>query len=159
MKYRPLGETGIDVSIICLGTMTFGEQNTEAEAHQQLDYAFDHGVNFIDTAQMYPTPPRAETQGDTEAFIGSWLKARRRDDVVLATKIAGPGLPTVPGHPYRLNEEHIRRGIEGSLRGTYPPGDRGQPEAPADRLCGPLPGALAGPAQQPLWPVWLQAGD
>jgi len=116
MKYRPLGETGINVSIICLGTMTFGQQNTEPQAHAQLDYAFDHGVNFIDTAQMYPTPPTAETQGHTEAFIGSWLKNRRRDDVILATKITGPGLATVPGHPFRLNEEHIRRGIEGSLK-------------------------------------------
>jgi aryl-alcohol dehydrogenase-like predicted oxidoreductase len=116
MKYRPLGETGIDVSVICLGSMTFGEQNTEAQAHAQLDYAFEHGVTFIDTAQMYPTPPRAETQGRTEAFIGTWLNGRNRDDVVLATKITGPGLATVPGHPFRLTEDHIRRGIEGSLK-------------------------------------------
>ncbi|WP_341704603.1 NADP(H)-dependent aldo-keto reductase [Ferrovibrio sp.] len=92
MEFRRLGRTDIQVSLICLGTMTWGEQNTEAEAHAQLDYALERGINFIDAAEMYPVPPRAETQGRTEAYIGSWLKARKnRDRVVLATKVAGRG--------------------------------------------------------------------
>ena len=91
MEHRTLGNTGIAVSKICLGSMTWGEQNSEAEAHQQLDYALAHGVNFIDTAEMYPVPPNAQTYATTERYIGSWLKARgKRDDVVLASKIAGP---------------------------------------------------------------------
>jgi aryl-alcohol dehydrogenase-like predicted oxidoreductase len=90
MQYRPLGRTDVRVSSVCLGTMTFGEQNTEADGHAQLDRARDHGVNFIDTAEMYAVPPRPETQGSTERIIGTWLKARGgRDKVVLATKIAG----------------------------------------------------------------------
>lgn len=100
MKYQKLGNTDIDVSKICLGTMTFGEQNTEQEAHQQLDYALDQGVNFIDTAELYPVPANGTTQGKTEKYIGTWLaKSGRRNDVILATKIAGPG-------PYT---EHIRK--------------------------------------------------
>ena len=92
MKFRKLGITDIDVSVICLGTMTYGEQNTEAEAHEQLDYAVTQGVNFIDTAELYPVPARAETSGRTEEYIGTWLKKRgKRDDLILATKIAGPG--------------------------------------------------------------------
>lgn len=91
MKYRKLGNTNIDVSVICLGTMTWGEQNTEADAHKQLDYALDHGVNFIDTAEMYAVPARPETQGKTEEYIGSWLeRTGRRKEIILATKIAGP---------------------------------------------------------------------
>ncbi len=92
METRPLGRTDLNVSVICLGTMTFGEQNSEAEAHEQLDYATSQGVNFIDTAEMYPVPPRAETQGSTEAYVGSWLARRgRRDDLMIATKVTGPG--------------------------------------------------------------------
>jgi aryl-alcohol dehydrogenase-like predicted oxidoreductase len=92
MEFRRLGRTDIQVSLICLGTMTWGEQNSEAEAHAQLDYALERGVNFIDAAEMYPVPPKAETQGRTEAYIGSWFKARKnRDKVVLATKVAGRG--------------------------------------------------------------------
>lgn len=91
MEQRPLGTTGIQVSKICLGTMTWGEQNTEAEAHAQLDYALANGVNFIDTAEMYPVPPCKETYTRTEQFIGNWIAKRgRRDDFVLASKIAGP---------------------------------------------------------------------
>lgn len=91
MEQRNLGKTGIRVSKICLGTMTWGEQNTEAQAHEQLDYALANGVNFIDTAEMYPVPPNKETYTRTEQYIGSWIKARgRRDDFVLASKIAGP---------------------------------------------------------------------
>lgn len=91
MQYRKLGNTNIDVSLICLGTMTFGEQNTEAEAHSQLDLAIAAGVNFIDTAELYPVPPCGETQGKTEEFIGSWLKkSGRRDNIIIATKVSGP---------------------------------------------------------------------
>lgn len=91
MEMRPLGNTGMNVSVICLGTMTWGEQNTLAEAHEQLDYALAHGVNFIDTAEMYPVPPRAETYTHTEEIIGRWIAARgRRDDFILASKAAGP---------------------------------------------------------------------
>jgi len=91
MKYTKLPNTDIKVSKICLGTMTFGEQNSEVEAHEQLDYALEQGINFIDTAEMYAVPGRAETQGSTERYIGSWLHNRKnRDQVVLATKVAGP---------------------------------------------------------------------
>ena len=103
MEYRPLGRTELKVSVICLGTMTFGEQNTEAEGHEQLDYAIAHGVNFIDTAELYSIPPRAETYGRTEEIIGSWLQKRgRRDDLILASKIAGPGEGWI---------DHIRHGV------------------------------------------------
>lgn len=99
MKYNPLGRTGISVSEICLGTMTWGSQNSEQEAHDQLDYAVSRGVNFIDTAELYPTTPLSpETYGDTERFIGSWMKARgNRDKIVLASKVAGPGRPYIRG--------------------------------------------------------------
>ncbi len=90
MDMRQLGQTDLKVTSVCLGTMTWGEQNTEAEAHEQLDYGIERGINFIDTAEMYPVPGRAETQGRTEAYIGSWIKARgKRDDFVLASKITG----------------------------------------------------------------------
>ena len=90
MEKRELGRTGDMVTSVCLGTMTWGEQNSEAEAHEQLDYAVGAGINFIDTAEMYPVPGRAETQGRTESYVGSWIKARgRRDDVYVATKITG----------------------------------------------------------------------
>ncbi len=90
MLMRKLGRTGLDVSEICLGTMTWGQQNTEAEGHAQMDYALDQGINFFDTAEMYAIPPKAETQGSTETIIGTWFAARRnRQKVILATKIAG----------------------------------------------------------------------
>lgn len=90
MELRKLGRTDIEVTSVCLGTMTWGQQNTEAEAHEQLDYALDRGINFIDTAEMYPVPGRAETQGRTESYIGSWIAARKnRDKYILATKVTG----------------------------------------------------------------------
>ncbi len=90
MDYRELGHTGLKVSSICLGTMTWGEQNTEADGHAQMDYAAANGINFFDTSEMYAVPPRPETQGATEKIVGSWLKARgNRDKIVLATKVAG----------------------------------------------------------------------
>ncbi|NHO32969.1 aldo/keto reductase [Acetobacter fallax] len=120
MKQRELGRTGIMVSEICLGTMTFGQQNTEAEGHAQLDMAVAQGINFIDTAELYSIPPRAETAGSTETIIGSWLKARGgRDRLVIASKVVGrtampwfrPG-----GEEARLTPRQIRYAIEGSLR-------------------------------------------
>lgn len=91
MKYRTLPGTDLSVSPICLGTMTWGQQNSEAEAHAQLDYAIGEGINFIDTAEMYPVPPDAATQGRTEAILGRWLAGRPRGNLVIATKVAGPG--------------------------------------------------------------------
>ena len=90
MIYNKIPNTDIKVSKICLGTMTFGEQNSEAEGHEQLDYAVSQGVNFIDTAEMYSVPGRKETQGSTERIIGTWLKDQKREDLVVATKVAGP---------------------------------------------------------------------
>ena len=119
MQHRPLGHTGIDVSVLCLGTMTFGEQNTEAQAHAQLDRALAAGINFIDTAEMYPVPPRAETQGRTESYIGSWLAARGcRDQVILATKVAGPGdwINWLRGGGHRLDRRNIEAALDASLR-------------------------------------------
>src|SRR5262245_65863048 len=90
MDYCALGRTSIKVSRLCLGTMTFGEQNSEAEGHAQMDYALERGINFFDAAEIYPIPPKPETQGRTEAIIGTWLAARKaRDKVVIATKVAG----------------------------------------------------------------------
>lgn len=115
---RPLGKTGIDVTSICLGTMTWGEQNTEAEAHEQLSYACDErGINFIDTAELYPVPPKADTQGRTEQYIGSWLNQRgRRDDLVIATKACGPGewVNYFRGGP-RHTKTHLEAAIDASL--------------------------------------------
>nr|MDQ6924005.1 aldo/keto reductase [Pseudomonadota bacterium] len=82
MQFRILPGTELNVSRVCLGTMTWGEQNSEAEAHQQLDYALAQGINFIDTAEMYPVPPNGKTQGRTETFLGSWLSRQRRDGLV-----------------------------------------------------------------------------
>ena len=91
MIYSTLGNTNIKVSKICLGTMTFGEQNSENDAHDQLSYALDNGVNFIDTAEMYPVPPKQETQGLTEKYIGTWIKKNRcRDKIIIASKVTGP---------------------------------------------------------------------
>ena len=91
MNYRTLHGTSLEVSEVCLGTMTWGEQNSEAEAHAQLDFAIDRGITFIDTAEMYPVPPNGTTQGRTETYVGRWLARQRRETLVLATKVAGPG--------------------------------------------------------------------
>lgn len=116
MEYRKLGNTNIDVSLICLGTMTFGQQNNKQEAHKQLDYATQRGINFIDCAEMYPVPPKSKTQGRTEEYIGAWLnKRKRRDDLIIATKATGPGIAHIRGGP-RLNREHIEQAINGSLQ-------------------------------------------
>ena len=107
MKYKKLPNTDLKVSLLCLGTMTYGEQNNEKEAHEQLDYSLSNGVNFIDTAEMYAIPPREETQGKTEEIIGTWLSKRKdRDKIVLATKVAGPGMEYLRGGSC-LNKKHI----------------------------------------------------
>ncbi len=119
MEYRRLGRNDIQVSAVCLGTMTWGEQNTEAEAFEQLDYARAAGINFLDAAEMYPVAPRAETFGRTEEIIGNWLVARGgRDKTVLATKVVGPGARfsyVRDGKP-RLNRVHITAALEASLK-------------------------------------------
>ena len=112
------------VSEICLGTMTWGQQNTEKEAHEQLHYAIEHNINFLDTAEMYSVPPKAETYGLTEKYIGTWLKQQNRENIIVATKIAGrtsnvpsgpPGLDWIRNGP-RLSKEHIFEAIHGSLK-------------------------------------------
>ncbi|MEQ1590069.1 MAG: NADP(H)-dependent aldo-keto reductase [Gallionella sp.] len=117
MELRKLGSSDLYISALSLGTMTFGEQNTEADAHAQLDMAIAHGVNFIDTAEMYPVAPRAETYSRTESYIGSWLKNQRRDKLIVATKIAGPsrGFAWIRNGP-RINRQHIDDAINSSLR-------------------------------------------
>ncbi|SCB07868.1 aldo/keto reductase [Rhizobium lusitanum] len=117
MKYKNLGRTDISVSQICLGTMTWGTQNSEAEAHDQMDYALHKGVNFFDTAEMYPTTPvGAETQGRTEEYIGTWFeKTGKRKDVVLATKVAGPGRDYLRGGQ-GADAANIRAAIDSSLK-------------------------------------------
>ncbi len=119
MEYTKLGRTDINVSRICLGTMTWGEQNTEAEAHQQLDYAVDAGINFIDTAEMYPVPPKAETQGLTETYIGTWLAKRQdRDKLIIASKVCGQDLfvPYLRNGQAKLDKKNIHAALDASLK-------------------------------------------
>lgn len=122
MKYRKLGRTDIDVSVIGLGTMTWGEQNSEQEAHEQLDYALSQGVTLVDTAEQYPVPPKAETQGRTEEYIGTWLeKTGRRQDIVLTTKVAGPArMPHQPRHirdgKTALDRKNLTAALDASLK-------------------------------------------
>lgn len=119
MEYRCLGKTDLQVSLMCLGTMTFGEQNPEPDAFAQLDYAYEQGVNFIDVAEMYPIPVRADTQGRTEEFVGNWMQQRRnRDKVILTSKITGPSprLGHVREGKTRFNRAHIHEAVTGSLK-------------------------------------------
>lgn len=118
MQYRQLGGSDLNVSAICLGTMTFGDQNTEAEAHEQLDYAISQGINFIDTAEMYPVPPKAETCTRTETMVGNWLKNQARDKIILGSKAAGPrrGINWIRGGPSSLDSANIRAAVEASLQ-------------------------------------------
>lgn len=122
MEYRQLGHSDLRVSAIGLGTMTFGEQTSEPDAHAQIERALAQGVNFIDVAEMYPAPPRAETQGLSEAYIGSWLRrSGRRHDVILATKAVGPpdgprGLAYLRGGRTRLDRANLRQALEDSLQ-------------------------------------------
>jgi aryl-alcohol dehydrogenase-like predicted oxidoreductase len=117
MKYNNLGSSTLQVSELCLGTMTFGDQNSVADAANQLDYAIAHGINFIDTAEMYPVPPRAETATRTEQYVGQWLKGQSRDKLIIATKISGParGFNWLRNGP-KVNKEHITLAIDASLQ-------------------------------------------
>jgi aryl-alcohol dehydrogenase-like predicted oxidoreductase len=120
MHYRKLGNSDIDVSVICLGTMTWGEQNSQAEAFAQMDYALEQGVNFFDTAELYSIPPKAATYGHTEEIIGNWLARRgTRERIVLASKIAGPGedwLPHIRAGKTRFKRDHIEAALNASLK-------------------------------------------
>jgi len=120
MELRPLGRTDLRVSALCLGTMTFGQQNSESEGHEQLDFALSRGINFLDTAEVYSIPPRPETRGSTERIIGSWLASRRnRDKVVVATKVAGRSEMTwlrTDGRAPKLDRKNIVEAVEGSLK-------------------------------------------
>ncbi|MHA7680023.1 aldo/keto reductase [Cupriavidus sp. PET2-C1] len=115
METTRLGRSDLQVSRICLGTMTFGEQNTEAEGHSQLDYAVSRGINFIDTAEMYPVKPRAETYGSTERIVGTWLKRQQRERIVLATKVAGPARMPWIRNGGDLTPDSIRAAVDASL--------------------------------------------
>ncbi len=122
MQYKQLGESDLMVSEICLGTMNYGKQNTLEDAEAQLSYAVSQGVNFIDTAEMYPAPTCAKTQGKTEEYIGEWLRKQQRDQLVIATKVSGPSISrTLPltwirEGKNRINRKNIQEAIEGSLR-------------------------------------------
>ena len=123
MKYSTLPNTTIKVSEICLGTMTWGNQNTEAEAHQQMDYALNKGVNFFDTAELYPVPASADTKGRTSQYIGNWLKKNKtRDQVILASKIAGPGDYTAHIRKTGFSQDSIKQALDlelGRLQTDY----------------------------------------
>lgn len=118
METRPLGSSPLAVTPVCLGTMTFGEQTPEDDAHAQLDLAIERGINFVDTAELYAVPPRAETYGETETIIGKWLKRQDRSRIVLATKAAGPGRPMswIRNGSLNYTRENLRSALEGSLR-------------------------------------------
>jgi aryl-alcohol dehydrogenase-like predicted oxidoreductase len=118
MKKVLLGNSDLFVTQVCLGTMTFGQQNSEAEAHAQLDYALDQGVSFVDTAEMYPVPPRAETTGLTERYVGNWLKKQARDQIILATKATGPGrtLTWIREAQLHFTRANLQRALDGSLQ-------------------------------------------
>ncbi len=117
MKFKKLGHTNIDVSLICLGTMNMGEQNTQGEGFEQMDYSFEQGVNFFDTAEVYAVPPRQETHGKTEEIIGNWFtKSKKREKIILATKMVGPGVEWIRSGGGNYTEENIAVAIEGSLK-------------------------------------------
>jgi len=117
MEYKKLGDSDLLVSQICLGTMTYGQQNTIEEAREQLDYAVAQGVNFIDGAEMYPVPGRPETQGKTEEYIGEWLVKQQRDKVIIATKIAGPSrMEWIRGEKRRVDRANVEQAVSDSLK-------------------------------------------
>ena len=119
MEYRQLGNTDLKVSSLCLGTMTWGEQNTEQEAHEQLDYALERGINFYDTAEMYPVPPKEDTYTHTESIIGKWDKMRtQRDKIIMATKIAGPAewMAYVRNGQNKFDKKNITEAVDASLK-------------------------------------------
>ena len=117
MKFKKLGNTNLDVSLICLGTMTWGTQNTEKDAFEQMDYSFEQGINFFDTAELYSVPPTGESYGKTEVIIGNWLEKRKnRKKIILASKVAGPGCEWIRGGGNNFNEKSIGEAINGSLK-------------------------------------------
>ena len=117
MKFKKLGHTNINVSLICLGTMNMGEQNTQEEGFEQMDYSFEQGVNFFDTAEVYAVPPRQETQGKTEEIIGNWfIKTKKREKIILATKMVGPGVECIRNGGGNYTEKNISTAIEDSLK-------------------------------------------
>ena len=117
MNYKKLGNTDLNVSTICLGTMTWGEQNTQEEGFEQMDYALDNGVNFWDTAELYAIPPKKDTYGKTEEIIGNWFKkTKKRNEVILATKVSGPGLNWIRGGGNQYDEKNLNKAVEGSLK-------------------------------------------
>jgi len=117
MQYSKLGSTDIKVSRVCLGTMTWGKQNSEVEGHEQMDYAVSRGVNFFDTAEMYAVPPSAQTYGKTEEIVGTWFESRKnRDQIILATKIAGPGSPWIREGKNKIDAVNIHAAIDASLK-------------------------------------------
>ncbi|XP_014511140.1 uncharacterized protein LOC106769870 [Vigna radiata var. radiata] len=120
LQYRKLGDSDLNISEITLGTMTFGEQNTEKEAHDILNYAFDRGINALDTAEAYPIPMKKETQGRTDLYIGSWLKSQPRDKIILATKVCGyserSSYVRENAKVLRVDAENIRESVEKSLK-------------------------------------------
>jgi aryl-alcohol dehydrogenase-like predicted oxidoreductase len=117
MNYKKLGNTDLDVSTICLGTMTWGEQNTQEEGFEQMDYALDQGVNFWDTAELYAVPPRKETYGHTEVIIGNWFeKTKKRDQVILASKVAGPARNYLRNGENSFTGPNLESALENSLK-------------------------------------------
>lgn len=117
MQYRQLGRTDLKVSAIGLGTMTWGVQNTQEQGFEQMDYALERGINFFDTAEMYAIPPSAESYGTTESIIGHWFAARKnRDQVILASKIAGPGLAWIRDGNSRIDRKNLQLALEASLK-------------------------------------------
>ena len=117
MNYKKLGNTDIDVSTICLGTMTWGEQNTQEEGFEQMNYALEQGVNFWDTAELYAIPPKKNTYGKTEEVIGNWFQeSKKRDKVILATKVSGPGLNWIRGGGNQYDEENLNKAVDESLK-------------------------------------------
>jgi len=117
MKFKKLGNTNLDVSLICLGTMTWGTQNTEKDAFEQMDYSISQGVNFFDTAEIYSVPPTSDSYGKTEVMIGNWFEKRKnRDKIILASKVAGPGCDWIRGGGNNFDEKKIGEAIDGSLK-------------------------------------------
>ena len=117
MKFKKLGNTDLDVSLICLGTMTWGTQNSEKDAFEQMDYSISKGINFFDTAELYSVPPNKESYGKTEIMIGNWFRERKnRDKIILASKVAGPGCDWIRNGENNFNEKNIGKAIDGSLK-------------------------------------------
>ncbi len=120
MEYRYIGKTGLRVTPICMGTMTFGSTNTKEEAFEMLDFVYDKGINFYDTAEVYPVPPKADMCGITEEIVGEWLKTKPRESIILATKVAGAAsgwfVPPIRHGLTAIDSFHIKRAVEGSLK-------------------------------------------